>query len=53
MKYFLSENDLGKNRAMQTVASLAELNSYVPVDCLTQKLTNEQLKNFQVNFLDL
>lgn len=47
-QFFLREEDLGKNRAEVTLPRLAELNSYVPCNCLTEKLDTDTLKKYQV-----
>lgn len=47
-QFYLSEADLGKNRAEVSRAHLAELNSYVPVEMYTGELTKEFLKKFRV-----
>jgi ubiquitin-activating enzyme E1 len=48
--FFMSEKDLGTNRALLTQPHLAELNPYVPVKCLdlARALTVGDLKNYQV-----
>jgi ubiquitin-activating enzyme E1 len=47
-KFFLSEEDLGKNRAACSIKSLVVLNTYVPVHLHTETLNLEFLKTFQV-----
>jgi ubiquitin-activating enzyme E1 len=47
-KFLLSEEDLGKNRAVCSQKSLVELNTYVPVHLHTDKFDFQFLKNFQV-----
>ena len=47
-QFYLSESDVGKNRAQVSLANLAELNTYVPVQVMTGELTKEALKNFRV-----
>lgn len=46
--FFLSEDDIGKNRAVACVAKLQELNSAVDISSLTEELTTEHLSKFQV-----
>lgn len=47
-QYYLAEGDVGKNRAEATVQKVSELNSYVPVNAYTGKLTEDFLSQFQV-----
>lgn len=47
-QYYLTEADVGKNRAEASLRSLAELNSYVPVRVHTGELTEEFIKQFRV-----
>lgn len=47
-QYYVTEKDLGKNRAEVTVEKLSELNTYVPVSVHSEALTEEFLSNFQV-----
>lgn len=47
-QFFLTEKDVGRNRAEATVNRLAELNTYVPVHTHTEKLTPEFLRKFRV-----
>jgi ubiquitin-activating enzyme E1 len=47
-QFYLSEANIGKNRAEISLNSLAELNTYVPVQQLQGELTKESLKNFRV-----
>lgn len=47
-QFYLTEADIGKNRADVSRPQLAELNSYVPVDAYTGELTKEFLKKFRV-----
>lgn len=49
-KYFLSERDIGKNRAESSYKKLAELNPYVPVTAFTGALTDDELIKYQVKF---
>ncbi|CAM0950523.1 unnamed protein product [Alopecurus aequalis] len=52
--FFLSENDVGKNRAQACVQKLQELNNAVLISALTGDLTKEHLSNFQaVVFTDI
>ncbi|KAL5974963.1 E1 ubiquitin-activating protein [Asimina triloba] len=45
--FYFSENDVGKNRALACVHNLQELNNSVVISTLTEKLSKEQLSNFQ------
>ncbi|XP_038667946.1 ubiquitin-like modifier-activating enzyme 1 Y [Scyliorhinus canicula] len=47
-QFYLTEGDIGKNRAETSEGRLAELNSYVPVSSHTRKLTEDFLYQFQV-----
>jgi ubiquitin-activating enzyme E1 len=52
--FFLSENDIGKNRAAACVSKLQELNNAVLVSALTEELTTDHLSKFQaVVFTDI
>ncbi|SPT16137.1 unnamed protein product [Triticum aestivum] len=52
--FFLSEDDIGKNRAAACVAKLQELNNAVLISALTEELTMEHLSKFQaVVFTDI
>ncbi|XP_052148901.1 ubiquitin-activating enzyme E1 3-like [Oryza glaberrima] len=52
--FFLSEDDIGKNRAVACTAKLQELNNAVLISTLTEDLTNEHLSKFQaVVFTDI
>ncbi|CAD6222332.1 unnamed protein product [Miscanthus lutarioriparius] len=52
--FFLSEQDVGKNRAVACVSKLQELNNAVLVSALTEELTTEHLSKFQaVVFTDI
>ncbi|KAL1196930.1 Ubiquitin-activating enzyme E1 2 [Cardamine amara subsp. amara] len=52
--FVFSEEDVGKNRALASVHKLQELNNAVAVSALTEKLTKEQLSDFQaVVFVDI
>ncbi|KAM0850330.1 hypothetical protein ACQ4PT_053175 [Festuca glaucescens] len=52
--FFLSEDDIGKNRAIACVAKLQELNNDILISVLTEELTTEHLSNFQaVVFTDI
>uniref|UniRef100_A0A0E0LQ45 E1 ubiquitin-activating enzyme n=1 Tax=Oryza punctata TaxID=4537 RepID=A0A0E0LQ45_ORYPU len=52
--FFLSENDIGKNRAAACVAKLQELNNAVLISSLTEELTTQHLSKFQaVVFTDI
>ncbi|KAM0843806.1 hypothetical protein ACQ4PT_057473 [Festuca glaucescens] len=45
--FFLSEDDIGKNRAVACVAKLQELNNAVLISALTEELSNGHLSKFQ------
>ena len=47
-QYFLTEADLGKNRAVTSAPRVAELNLYVQVDSYTGSLSTEFLSQFEV-----
>ena len=47
-QFYVSEADLGKNRAEVSHKNLAELNNYVPVETYTGELTKEFLKKYRV-----
>uniref|UniRef100_A0A4W3KDH3 E1 ubiquitin-activating enzyme n=1 Tax=Callorhinchus milii TaxID=7868 RepID=A0A4W3KDH3_CALMI len=47
-QFYLTEEDIGKNRAEVSVSCLADLNSYVPVRSYVEKLKEDFLLNFQV-----
>lgn len=47
-QYYLTEADVGKNRAEASLRSLSELNSYVPVRVHTGELTEAFIKQFRV-----
>ncbi|RLN35388.1 ubiquitin-activating enzyme E1 3 isoform X1 [Panicum miliaceum] len=52
--FFLTEQDIGKNRALACVSKLQELNNAVLVSALTEELTKEHLSKFQaVVFTDI
>ncbi|KAK3139148.1 hypothetical protein QOZ80_5AG0378620 [Eleusine coracana subsp. coracana] len=52
--FFLSEKDVGQNRAQACVTKLQELNNAVIISTLTGDLTKEQLSKFQaVVFTDI
>jgi ubiquitin-activating enzyme E1 len=46
--FFLSEKDVGQNRAQACVQKLQELNNAVVISTLTGEVTKEQLSKFQV-----
>lgn len=46
-QFFLSEADIGKNRAHATLPKLAELNQYVPID-VVDELTPDIISQFSV-----
>lgn len=47
-QFYLSEADIGKNRAEASFQQLSELNTYVPVKTYTGPLTDEFIKKFRV-----
>jgi len=47
--FFLSEKDVGQNRAQACVPKLQELNNAVIISTITGDLSKEQLSNFQVH----
>lgn len=47
-QFYLSESDIGKNRAEACCHQLAELNTYVPTKSFTGPLTDELVKTFRV-----
>lgn len=47
-QFYLSEKDVGKNRAELAATKLSELNSYVPVSVHTGKLDEATILKFQV-----
>ncbi|KAG8325121.1 E1 ubiquitin-activating protein [Homalodisca vitripennis] len=47
-QFYLSEVDIGKNRAEACCHQLSELNTYVPTKSYTGQLTDEFLKSFRV-----
>jgi molybdopterin/thiamine biosynthesis adenylyltransferase len=49
-QFYLTEADIGKNRAEASKAKLAELNPYVKVNLSTEPLTDDYLNQFQVTF---
>ncbi|MQM09404.1 hypothetical protein Taro_042275 [Colocasia esculenta] len=51
--FFLSEEDVGKNRALACVQKLQELNNAVLISTLTTKLSREHLSDFQECCMDL
>ncbi|PKU84246.1 Ubiquitin-activating enzyme E1 1 [Dendrobium catenatum] len=46
--FYLSEDDVGKNRAMACVQKLQELNNTVIISTITVALSKEQLSDFQI-----
>uniref|UniRef100_A0A8D0G778 E1 ubiquitin-activating enzyme n=1 Tax=Sphenodon punctatus TaxID=8508 RepID=A0A8D0G778_SPHPU len=52
-QFFLSEGDVGQNRAVVSQRHLAELNSYVPVVAYTEELSEKFLSAFQVGRREL
>lgn len=53
LQFFLTENDIGQNRAEVVTPRVAELNSYVPTIAYTGPLTTEYISKFQVRKLQL
>lgn len=49
-QFYLTEADIGKNRAEASISKLAELNPYVKVNLSTEPLTDDYLNQFQVTF---
>lgn len=47
-QFYLSENDIGRNRAEASQKHLAELNTYVPTKVYTGSLTDDFIKKFRV-----
>ncbi|KAF5286697.1 hypothetical protein FQA39_LY16180 [Lamprigera yunnana] len=47
-QFYLTEDDIGKNRAEACVEQLSELNMYVPTRAHTGPLTDEFIKRFRV-----
>lgn len=47
-QFFLSEADVGRNRAEACAAKLQELNTAVAVSVVTTEITEEHLAKFQV-----
>lgn len=47
-QFYLSESDIGKNRAEASFQQLSELNRYVPTTAYTGPLTEDFLKKFRV-----
>uniref|UniRef100_A0A1B6D3R9 E1 ubiquitin-activating enzyme n=1 Tax=Clastoptera arizonana TaxID=38151 RepID=A0A1B6D3R9_9HEMI len=47
-QFYLSESDIGKNRAEACCQLLSELNTYVPTTAYTGPLTDDFLKKFRV-----
>lgn len=47
-QFYLSEKDIGQNRAVASCEQLAELNRYVPTTAYTGPLTEEFLQKFSV-----
>ncbi|MCL7021836.1 hypothetical protein MKW94_011820, partial [Papaver nudicaule] len=45
--FLFAETDMGRNRALASVQKLQELNNAVAVSTLTEKLSKEQLSNYQ------
>lgn len=50
-QFYLSEDDIGKNRAEASVEKLSELNKAVKVKSLAKSLEESDLLDFQVWFL--
>lgn len=47
-QFYLTENDIGKNRASSCCEKLSELNNYVPTRVYDGKLDNETLKKYEI-----
>ena len=47
-QFYLSENDIGRPRAVSCVTKLSELNNYVPVDVYDGSLDENYLKKYKV-----
>lgn len=47
-QFYLSEDDIGKSRALCSAPKLSLLNQYVPVSCIEGDLTPEKISQFQV-----
>lgn len=47
-QFYLTESDIGKNRAEACLPQLSELNMYVPTKTYTDRLTDEFIKRFRV-----
>jgi ubiquitin-activating enzyme E1 len=52
-QFYLSEKDVGRNRAKVSCTPLAELNNYVSVSTYTGELTPEFITQYQVLFVIL
>jgi ubiquitin-activating enzyme E1 len=48
-QYYLSDKDVGRNRAQVSCTALAELNNYVSVSTYTGELTPEYIEQYQVS----
>ena len=51
LQFYLTEKDIGKNRATACLEKLAELNSYVPTSVHSGDLSENFLEKFQVSIL--
>lgn len=47
-QFYLTESDIGKNRAEACLPQLSELNTYVPIKAYNERLTDDFLKRFRV-----
>ncbi|KAK7794144.1 hypothetical protein R5R35_012527 [Gryllus longicercus] len=47
-QFYLTEDDVGKNRAEASLRQLSELNTYVPTEVYTGELTEDYIKKFRV-----
>lgn len=47
-QFYLTESDIGKNRAEACLPQLSELNMYVPTKTYTDRLTDDFIKRFRV-----
>lgn len=52
-QFFLTESDVGKNRAESCAAKLQELNTAVAVSVSTAEITEDFLVQFQVGSTDI
>ena len=50
-QYYLSSNDIGKNRAQVSLPKLKELNPYVTVDIFEGEFSKEALEGYTVSII--